>query len=88
MGSYNYATGQMTVTFHEKGNYQNFKKHLRKLLYTYQYHSKIIMVVDNVRFHHAKLLEIFLMNHPKLEIVYLPPYSPELNPVERAWWYM
>jgi len=34
MGSYNYATGQMTVTFHEKGNYQNFKKHLRKLLYT------------------------------------------------------
>jgi len=34
MRSYNYATGQMTVTFHLKGNYQNFKKHLRKLLYT------------------------------------------------------
>jgi len=46
------------------------------------------MVAENVRFHHAKLLEIFLMNHPKLEIVYLHPYSPELNPVERASWYM
>jgi hypothetical protein len=23
-----------------------------------------------------------------LEIRYLPPYSPDLNPVERVWWYM
>ena len=22
---------------------------------------------------------------PNIEIVYLPPYSPELNPVERLW---
>jgi len=46
------------------------------------------MYVDNVRFHHAKLLKLFLINHPKLEIRYLPPYSPDLNPVERVWWYM
>jgi len=88
MGSYNYRTGQMTISFHQQGNYKNFKKHLKKVLYTYRQHSKIIMVVDNVRFHHAKLLKIWLLNHPKLEIVYLPPYSPELNPIERVWWYM
>ena len=41
------------------------------------------MVVENVRFHHAKLHGIFLMNHFK----YLHPYSPELNPEERARWY-
>jgi transposase len=52
------------------------------------HHSKIIMVVDNVRFHHAKLLKKWLINNTKLELVYLPPYSPELNPIERAWWYM
>jgi transposase len=46
------------------------------------------MVVDNVRFHHAKLLKKWLINNTKLELVYLPPYSPELNPIERAWWYM
>ncbi|MDR2125325.1 MAG: transposase [Prevotellaceae bacterium] len=23
-----------------------------------------------------------------MEIRYLPPYSPDLNPVERVWWYM
>jgi transposase len=88
MGSYNYKTGQITVSFHQQGNYKSFNKHLKKVLYTYQQHSKIIMVVDNVRFRHAKLLRIWLLNHPKLEIVYLPPYSPELNPIERAWWYM
>ena len=88
MGSYNYGTGQITVSFHEKGNYQSLKKHLKKVLYTYRNNSKIIMVVDNVRYHHAKLLKKWVLNNRKLEIVYLPPYSPELNPIERAWWYM
>ncbi len=88
MGSYNYGTGQITVNFYKKGNYQSFKKHLKKVLYVYRSYPKIIMVVDNVRYHHAKLLEKWLKNNEKLEIIYLPPYSPELNPVERAWWYM
>jgi len=88
MGSYNFETGQMTVTFHNRRNYQSFKKHIKKVLRIYRNQSKIIMVVDNVRFHYAKLLKMWLLKHPKLELVYLPPYSPELNPVERAWWYM
>ncbi len=88
MGSYNYDSGQITVTFHDRGNYKSFKKHLKKILFIYRGHSKIIMVVDNVRFHHAKLLKKWLLRNPTLELVYLPPYSPDLNPIERAWWYM
>jgi len=88
MGSYNFETGQITVSFHEKGNCQSFKKHLKKIAYTYRSHSKIIVILDNVRFHHAKLLKKWLLGKPQLELVYLPPYSPELNPIERAWWYM
>ena len=88
MGSYNFATGQITVSFHQKGNYQSFKKHLKKTLNIYRNHSSIIIVVDNVRFHHARLLKKWLLNKPKLELVYLPPYSPNLNPIERAWWHM
>ena len=88
MGSYNFKTGQITVTFHKTGNYQSFKKHLKKVLNIYKEKSKIVMVLDNVRFHHAKLLKKWLQKHPKLELMYLPPYSPELNPIERAWWYM
>lgn len=88
MGSYNFSTGQITVSFHERGNYKTFKKHLKKILWTYKNHSKIIMVVDNVRFHHAIKLKKWLQTNQQIELVYLPPYSPELNPIERAWWYM
>jgi transposase len=87
-GTINPVTGQLTVNFADKGNYRSFKRHLKKLLYTYRDKSKIIVYMDNVRFHHAKLLKLFLQNHPQLEVRYLPPYSPDLNPVERVWWYM
>ena len=42
------------------------------------------MVLDNVRYHHAKKLKIWLAKNPKLELFFLPPYSPDLNAVERA----
>lgn len=47
------------------------------------------MVVDNVRYHHAKRLKPILEKYKnKIELVYLPAYSPDLNPIERIWWYM
>ncbi len=40
-----------------------------------------IIVLDNGAFHKAKSLKI-----PKnIALVFLPPYSPELNPAERMW---
>ncbi len=88
LGSVNIKTGQMVVNFADHGNYQSFKKHLKKILKVYANAPKIILCVDNVKYHHARLLKKFLENHQKLELIYLPPYSPDLNPVERAWWLM
>ncbi len=87
-GSLNFLTGQITINFANKGNYKSFKKHLKKLLWEYRSAGKIILILDNVRYHHAKLLKKFIAKNPKIELMYLPPYSPELNPIERAWWYM
>jgi len=44
------------------------------------------LILDNSRYHHAKLLAPWL-NEQKEEIVldFLPPYSPQLNPIERVW---
>lgn len=40
-----------------------------------------IMVLDNGAFHKAKSLEI-----PKnIALIFLPPYSPDLNPAENIW---
>ncbi|WP_083839311.1 transposase [Mucilaginibacter paludis] len=60
------------------------------LLVAKQYHDrKVVMVLDNVPYHHANRLKPILERYKhRLELVYLPPYSPDLNPIERVWWYM
>ena len=40
------------------------------------------MILDNVRFHHAKKVQEFLEKNPRLQFLFLPPYSPDLNPIE------
>jgi transposase len=72
----------------ERGNTLSFFKFLVKVSRQYL-DKKVIVVVDNVRYHHAKRLKPILEKYKhKLELVYLPAYSPDLNPVERIWWYM
>lgn len=47
------------------------------------------MILDNVRYHHAKYLKPFLeQNKSRIELIFLPAYSPDYNPMERVWWYM
>ena len=81
-------TGQLVINFADRGNYKTFRMHLKKILRTYKDAKKIVLYLDNVRYHHAKKLKEFLIIHTKLELVYLPPYSPDLNPIERVWWFM
>lgn len=47
---------------------------------------KIVLVLDNARWHHARALEKYLDKvSDRLELDFLPPYSPDLNPIERVW---
>lgn len=44
------------------------------------------MILDNARIHHARLIQPFLeKNKSRLELMFLPPYSPELNLIEGLW---
>jgi transposase len=44
------------------------------------------MVLDNARIHRAKLIQPFLEAHKeRLQLVFLPPYSPQLNLIEGLW---
>jgi transposase len=50
----------------------------------------IIMVVDNLRVHHAKAVTTWLnqvnaKTPGRIRLVFLPPYSPQLNPAEWVW---
>lgn len=89
-GAVNPIDGEVIVQKAERGNAKTFKKYLKKVLKAYKKRNcKVYMILDNVRYHHAKLLKPFLeKNLEKIELVYLPAYSPDLNPIERVWWYM
>ena len=42
--------------------------------------------MDNARWHHARALRPWLRRHHRvIRLEFLPPYSPDLNPVERVW---
>lgn len=44
------------------------------------------MILGNAKIHHAKLLKPFLEDvKDRLELMFLPPYSPELNLIEGLW---
>jgi transposase len=44
---------------------------------------KIFLILDNLRVHHSKLVKKWIAeNDKKIEVFYLPSYSPELNPDE------
>lgn len=46
--------------------------------------KKVFLIVDNLRVHHAKPVKAWCADHAdKIEMFYLPSYSPELNPEER-----
>ena len=43
---------------------------------------KVFLIVDNASFHKTAGVELWLEDHPRLELHFLPPYAPELNPDE------
>ena len=46
--------------------------------------NKIYLVVDNARYYKCQLVKKYLENS-RIELMFLPPYSPNLNIIERLW---
>lgn len=47
--------------------------------------GNVIVVWDRGSHHRAKVVRDLMIKHPRLTIEHLPPYAPELNPVEFLW---
>jgi transposase len=84
VGILDYETGSVYVEEHEKYDAKVFLSFLNNVLTRYP-KGKIVMVLDNARIHHAKLLKDFLEANPRLMLMFLPPYSPKLNLIEGLW---
>jgi transposase len=49
----------------------------------------LVLVLDNVSYHHsADVRALFALLQPRVQILWLPKYSPDMNPIERFWLYL
>jgi len=48
----------------------------------------VLVVLNNAGIHRSKAAQTFVALHERLSLGYLPPYTPELNPIELLWAYV
>ena len=87
-GAVCYQTRNVISLSTETINAQSTIKLLTKI--REQNHSKknIYIILDNARYHHSANIKEWLSFNKKFHLIFLPPYSPNLNTIERLWKYL
>ncbi len=75
--------GKLVTQPAEKFNSQSFAAFINQLYAHRSRNRRMILVLDNASWHHAVQIETSFRRWLKMD--YLPPYSPDLNPIERVW---
>lgn len=85
-GAVSLSSGKFVRAMCDTFNALTFETFLKKLLRHRSRSKRMVVVLDNARYHHAILLTPLLRKYRKvLTLLFLPPYSPQLAPVERVW---
>ena len=87
------VNGQLILEQSEIFNAVTFQKFLEKIVVdaivgidNEGKKKKILLVLDNARYHHAKMIQPWLEEMKDvIELFFLPPYSPDLNAIEMLW---
>ena len=71
----------------DKFNAQTFHIFMKKLFEVgFTLGRKMVLITDNAKYHHAILHREWREEHAdRFVLDFLPPYSPDLNPIERVW---
>lgn len=74
--------GKVRFMFYkDKMNSQTFIKFMKRLIKDAA--KKVFLILDNLKVHHSYIVKDWLKEHQdKIEVFFLPSYSPELNPDE------
>jgi hypothetical protein len=85
-GALNLTTGTITHCVWYRKITGLFLDLLQTLDRTYpaRTYSRLAVVVDNAKIHQARAVQKWLASHPRFELLYLPTYCPQANPIERA----
>ena len=89
-GSIHWRTGQVFLTEGKPKQGRNpalFLAHLDDLRSRLRRYKKIHVICDNAKCHTSTDVAIYLWEHrERIDLHFLPAYSPDCNPIERVWW--
>jgi transposase len=83
-GAYNIEDHRVTIREDESINSQSTIALFEKLLEEYPL-GILYIIRDNARYYYSQLVKEFLEKHPRMQYIKMPPYSPNLNLIERLW---
>ncbi|MDR2346805.1 MAG: IS630 family transposase, partial [Planctomycetaceae bacterium] len=84
-GALDIDTHTVEVVISPSVNSESVKRLMDKLIENNPEAKTIYMILDNARYYHSKEVEEYRKKLGKIIFVFLPPYSPNLNIVERIW---
>ena len=89
-GSIHWRTGQVFLTEGKPRQGRNtalFLAHLDDLRGRLRRYKKIHVICDNAKCHTSNEVAVYLWEHrDRIDLHFLPSYSPDCNPIERVWW--
>jgi transposase len=77
--------GKTAIVLEEKTINADAVLHLLNAIANKQKHGKVYLILDNARYHHARVVRRWRLHHPRFVFLFLPAYSPNLNLIERLW---
>jgi len=83
-GAVNPATGKSSALIAPTVNTEYMNHHLQFISEEAGEAVHVVLVLDQAGWHVAKKLRV----PANITLLHLPPYSPELNPIERLWAYL
>jgi len=86
-GAYNPNNQDVIVREDDTINAQSTIELFKQIEQKYASDECIYAIADNARYYRSGLVKDFLKNS-KIKLIFLPPYSPNLNLIERLWKYL
>ncbi|EAB2719971.1 IS630 family transposase [Salmonella enterica subsp. enterica serovar Typhimurium] len=84
-GALHSGTGRVHYVSGSSKSSDLFISLLETLRRTYRRAKTITLMADNYIIHKSRKVERWLEENPKFRLLFLPMYSPWLNPIERLW---
>ena len=83
-GALNSETNDIHVRAEQVLNSANTVEYFKGIEAAYPEAKRIYISLDNAGYYRGKKIKSYLENS-KIELLYLPPYAPNLNLIERVW---